>query len=54
MGSLNDFLDGNIATLHVLVAEKRKYHMLLEEAKLTLQTAYLETDNYTRQLELLQ
>jgi hypothetical protein len=53
MSSQNDFLDGNIATLHLLVSEKRKWHMLLEEARLTLQTASLEIENYSRQLELL-
>lgn len=53
MGNLHEFVDANIATLQVLMQEKRKLHMIIEEGRLTLSAANLETDNYTRQLGLL-
>ena len=48
MGNLHEFVDANIATLHVLMQEKRKLHMIIEEARLALSAASLEKDNYTR------
>lgn len=47
MGSLNDFVDANIATLHMLMQEKRKLQLMIEEAKINLSSVYQETENYT-------
>jgi|LauGreDrversion4_2_1035121.scaffolds.fasta_scaffold60796_5 hypothetical protein len=48
MENLHEFVDGNIATLHVLMQEKRKYQMLLEEGRLNLNAMTLETDNFQK------
>ena len=47
MGSLNDFVDANIATLNILMKEKSKLQMLIEEGRLTIHTIKQETDNYS-------
>ena len=53
MGNLHEFVDANIATLHVLMQEKRKFNLLIEESRLKLQSTRVETENYTKQLELM-
>ena len=53
MGTMNDFVDANIATLNILMQEKSKLQMLLEEGKVSLYSMRQEQDNYGMQLNLL-
>lgn len=53
MGSLNEFVDANIATLQMLMHEKRKLQMLIEEGKMAHSTVCQERDNFETQLALL-
>jgi hypothetical protein len=53
MGSMNDFVDANIATLNLLMQEKSKLHMLLEEGRVSSHSIRQETENYSLQLDLL-
>lgn len=46
MGTLNDYVDANIATLQMLVQEKRKLHMLIEERKIMFNATLNEMHNY--------
>ena len=46
MGSLNEFVDANIATLHMLMQEKSKILMYIEEKKIERSSALQETVNY--------
>lgn len=52
MGQMNEFVDANIATLQVLMQEKRKLLMRIEEQKLNFRTVINETDLQAQQLEL--
>jgi hypothetical protein len=36
MGSLNEYVDANVATLQLLMQQKRKIHMMIEERKIAL------------------
>lgn len=53
MGTMNDFVDANIATLNILMQEKSKLQMLLEEGKMSLYQMKQEQENYSMQLNLL-
>jgi hypothetical protein len=53
MGSLNDYVDANIATLQLLVQQKRKLLMLIEERKIAHQATLNEIQNFHLQLSLM-
>ena len=53
MGPMNEFVDANIATLQVLMQEKRKLFMLIEEQHVNLTATHNETYNFSMQLDLL-
>jgi hypothetical protein len=54
MGSLNEYVDANVATLHLLMHQKRKLHMMIEERKIALQATLNEMQNYQAQLRLME
>ena len=53
MSPLNEYYDANIAVLHMLMQEKRKQQMLIEERHVVMTATLNEKENYVMQLELL-